>query len=94
MSVIKRPRKTLTNKSCKQITDLVVDYLNDELSPKLKRDFEKHLRICPDCVSFLNTYKKTVSITCSIRPNEIPPVVRNNILDFLRIRVRKPGTNF
>jgi hypothetical protein len=83
----------LTNKTCKQMTDLVFDYLNGKLGPSIKRDFEQHLRICPDCVNFLNTYKKTVSVTRSIRPEEIPPRVQNNILDFLRTRVRKSGTN-
>lgn len=72
----------MTNKTCKQMTDLVFDYLNDKLSPNVKRDFQHHLQICPDCVNFLNTYKKTVSVTRSIRPEEIPPKVRNNILDF------------
>ena len=83
----------MTNKTCKQMTDLVFDYLNDKLGPSIKRDFEQHLRICPDCVNFLNTYKKTVSVTRSIRPEEIPPRVQSNILGFLRTRVRKSGTN-
>ena len=83
----------LTNKTCRQMTDLVFDYLNDKLSPSTKRDFQQHLRICPDCVNFLNTYKKTVSVTRSIRPEEIPPKVRNNILNFLRRRVRKSATS-
>jgi hypothetical protein len=80
----------LTSKSCKQIADLVLDYLNDNLMPNVKRDFQRHLRICPDCVHFLNTYKKTVSATRTVRPAEIPAKVKNNILDFLRKRTRKP----
>lgn len=83
----------LTNKTCKEITDLLFGYLNDQLSPKVKRDFQRHLRICPDCVNFLNTYKKTASVTRSIRPEELPAKVRNNILDFLRGQMRKPGTS-
>lgn len=81
----------MTGKTCKQITDLVFDYLNDNLSPNIKQDFQQHLRICPDCVNFLNTYKKTVSVGRSIRPEEIPPRVSNNVLDFLRSRMRKSG---
>lgn len=80
----------MTSKSCKQIADLVLDYLNDNLMPNVKRDFQRHLRICPDCVHFLNTYKKTVSATRTVRPAEIPAKVKNNILDFLRKRTRKP----
>ena len=93
MAKRKRGNEISTNKTCKQITDLVFDYLNDKLSPNVKRDFQQHLQICPDCVNFLDTYKKTVSVTRSIRPEEIPPRVRNNILDFLRGRMRKSGTN-
>jgi hypothetical protein len=67
--------------------------LNDKLAPAVERDFQQHLRLCPDCVNFLNTYKKTVSVTRSIRPEEIPPRIRDTIVDFLRARVRKSGSN-
>jgi hypothetical protein len=79
----------LTDKTCKEITDLLYGYLNDQLSPKIKRDFQRHLRICPDCVNFLNTYKKTTSVTRSIRPEELPAKVRSNIMDFLRARLTR-----
>ena len=78
--------QVLANKGCKQMTDLVLDYLNDKLSPTVKRDFQQHLRICPDCVSFLNTYKKTVAATRTVAIEAIPQKVRNNILIFLRKR--------
>jgi putative zinc finger protein len=94
MTPRKKATKTLTNRTCKEITGLIFGYLNDTLSPSVRRDFKRHLRICPDCVNFLNTYKKTASVTRSFRPEEIPPKIRQNILDFLRERMRKSGTNF
>lgn len=48
---------------CKDITDLILDYLTEQLDPKTVRAYEKHLRICPDCVAFLRTYKKTMELT-------------------------------
>lgn len=93
MAERKKGQKILTNKTCKQMTALIFDYLNDKLSSKIKRDFQQHLKICPDCVHFLKTYKKTVSISRSIRSEEIPPLVKNNILNFLRLRTRKSGTS-
>ena len=80
----------MTSKNCKQIADLVFDYLNDNLRPKVKRDFQQHLRICPDCVHFLNTYEKTVAVTRTVRPEEIPAKVKAKLLEFLRKRMRKP----
>jgi Putative zinc-finger len=70
------------------MTDLVFDYVHGKLTGAVKRDFEQHLRICPDCVNFLNTYRKTVQATGSVAPEEIPPQVRTSILAFLRKRVR------
>jgi Putative zinc-finger len=85
----KATTKALTNRTCKEITDLIVGYLNNTLSRSVKRDFQRHLRVCPDCVNFLNTYKKTVATSRSLRPDEMPANVRDNILDFLRKRIRK-----
>jgi len=51
------------NDSCKKITDLIFNYLTDGLGPTVEREFERHLRICPDCVNFLNTFKKRLTYT-------------------------------
>jgi hypothetical protein len=89
MAARKMATKVRPNKTCKQITDLVYAYLNDQLSRTVKRDFQQHLRVCPDCVSFLNTYKKAVGMSRSLRAEDIPLKVRENILNFLRRRIRK-----
>lgn len=89
MPARKKAIKLLTNKTCKEITDLMFGYLNDTLSRSVMRDFQRHLRVCPDCVNFLNTYKKTVTTSRSLRPEEMPAIVRDNILGFLRKRIRK-----
>jgi anti-sigma factor RsiW len=84
MAAPKRVLKSNLNDSCKRMTDLIFSYLTDRLNPTLKRQFEKHLRICPNCVNFLNTYKKTVSLAGSLSEDEVPHDVRNNVLAFLR----------
>lgn len=89
MAARKKATTIFTDRTCKEITTLIQGYLNDTLSPSVKRDFKRHLRICPDCVSFLKTYKKTMAASRSLRPAEMPANVRDNILDFLRSRIRK-----
>jgi hypothetical protein len=88
MAARKRVAEVLTSKTCKQITDLVYGYLNGKLSATVKKDFQQHLRVCPDCVNFLNTYKKTVRAAGSLRIEDLPSKVRKNILAFLHRRVR------
>ncbi|HYA30682.1 MAG TPA: zf-HC2 domain-containing protein [Acidobacteriota bacterium] len=89
--VRQKTASTLTNKSCKEIADLILGHLNDQLPPRIKRDFERHLEICPDCVSFLNTYKKTIQATGTVNPVNMPPKVRDNLLTFLRKQIRRVG---
>lgn len=82
---------TPTDRTCDQMTALVLGYLTGTLSATVKRDFEHHLTICPDCVNFLNTYKKTVVATKSVERSDIPAPVRDSILSFLRKRIRRIG---
>lgn len=54
-----------TVETCKDATSLLLEFMSGELSPETKTEFEKHLEVCPDCVAFLNTYRKTVELTRS-----------------------------
>ena len=92
MASRKTNKKTLTRKTCKQIADLVLDHLNDTLAPRIKREFDQHLRLCPDCVAFLNTYRKTVAVAKTVRAEDMPAQVRRNILGFLQARARGKRT--
>jgi anti-sigma factor RsiW len=89
MAKSKRANPPRTNDSCKRITDLIFAYLTDRLDSRLKREFERHLRICPDCVSFLNTYKKTIALGGIANAGEIPFKVRANVLAFLRRKIHR-----
>lgn len=54
--------------TCRDASELIADYLNGELKEYTAISFEKHIACCQDCVSLLNTYKKTVELTqCFIR---------------------------
>ena len=73
---------------CQQITDLILDYITGELHPDTAAEFEEHLGICPDCVAFLNTYKKTVQVTRSLRYEDIPPEMEKRVSRFLQKKIK------
>ena len=79
------PKKVDT---CKQATALILDYLTGELDPKTARLFEEHLMVCPDCVSFLNSYKETIKFTRSLSYEDIPSGMKKRIRRFLRDNIR------
>lgn len=51
--------------TCKQTTSLMAAYLAGELKQAAALALDRHLRACPDCVAFLNTYKKTILLVQS-----------------------------
>lgn len=82
----RRPRRD--DMMCDDITDLILDYLTGELPPDTALEFEEHLRMCPDCMAFLNTYKKTVQLTRSLQYEDIPPEMVKRVHRFLTQKIK------
>lgn len=61
----KRVRGPVPPTTCATEVALIGDYLASRLSSRVLNAFEKHLKDCPDCASFLRTYKKTIEVTRS-----------------------------
>ena len=79
--------------TCQQLTEVILDYVTDEMVPALRAAFERHLDLCPDCVAFLNTYRETIRTTRSVRYADVPSEMVNHVQHFLleRIKGSLPG---
>jgi len=84
----RRTKFRQTRITCQHITSLILDYVTRDLDPDTTVAFEAHLRICPDCVAFLNTYQKTIQATRSVRYEEIPSEMVNRVRRFLQARIK------
>lgn len=80
-----RPKEVDT---CQHIADFILDYITGELHPDTASQFEEHMSICPDCVSFLNTYKKTVQMTGSLQCEDIPGEMEKRVRQFLQKKIK------
>jgi anti-sigma factor RsiW len=45
---------------CTEIIGFLAEYLDGELSPERRFEFDRHLAVCPSCVAYLETYKETI----------------------------------
>jgi anti-sigma factor RsiW len=71
---------------CRQIAELLGDYLDGTL-PKPMRDLlEWHIEGCPPCVAFVNTYRGTVKVTGQLGDIPIPAELKQRLLKVLRTR--------
>ena len=48
--------------TCREFADFMSDYLSGELSAECRTQFEQHLSVCPNCVSYLALYSQTVKM--------------------------------
>jgi len=48
--------------TCREVIDFIMAYLEGELTPTQRHEFERHLGVCPSCVNYVNSYKATVKI--------------------------------
>lgn len=78
--------------TCERVASLITDYLNGELDCETALAFEEHLSVCPSCVAFLNTYKKTIQATKSLRYEDIPPETEKRVLEFIQKKVKRFST--
>ncbi len=70
--------------SCKELVELVTEYLEDALPPEERARFEEHLAICPGCVTYVEQIRATVSTVGTLREEEIPPQTRDDLLAAFR----------
>jgi anti-sigma factor RsiW len=70
--------------SCRELVELVTDYLEDQMPPEQRRTFEEHLAICPGCVNYVEQMRKTVATVGVLREDSIPPEARESLLSAFR----------
>jgi anti-sigma factor RsiW len=48
--------------SCREFTDFILAYLDGELQTRARALFEAHIRDCPPCLDYLDSYRQTVEL--------------------------------
>lgn len=69
---------------CRQIAELLADYLDGSLPKRTTELIEWHIDGCAPCVSFMNTYRSTIRATRSLPDAPMPPELRKRLLNVLR----------
>ncbi len=47
-------------KTCKELLDFLDDYVAGNLSSTERKEFERHLAVCPPCIDYLRSYEQTI----------------------------------
>ncbi len=69
--------------TCREVIDVLAEYLEAELSDPALERLEQHLRACPECRAYLATYRRTVGLACAAAHVEMPAEMRRRLREFL-----------
>ena len=79
---------------CREFVDFLMAYLDEELDPDRRALFESHIKACPPCVNFLDSYKETVRLgqtVCRDAGGELPPEVPDELVQAIQAATRNQG---
>lgn len=75
--------------TCKDVIDLLLSYLDGEMTPETRAHLEKHLGGCSPCEEFLKTYRATPGLCREALASKMPEALSRNLTDFLRSHLKK-----
>lgn len=70
--------------TCKELVELVTDYLDGVMPKQDRRLFEAHLEICPHCVTYLEQMRTTIRVLGKLDEQTIDPMARDALLEEFR----------
>jgi hypothetical protein len=73
-----------SNIECRQIAELLGDYLDGTLPSHVRELLEFHIDGCAPCVSFVNTYRGTIVATRTLPDTPMPTELKKRLLRVLR----------
>jgi anti-sigma factor RsiW len=70
--------------SCKELVELVTEYLENSLPLGEKAQFEAHLAVCPGCRTYLEQLRQTVRAVGHLTEDSLDPTTRDKLLALFR----------
>ena len=74
--------------TCQELTELVSDFVDGALPAHETALFEQHLTFCDGCDWYVDQMRRTIATVGRIEPADVPPEVRDRLLDAFRDRGR------
>ena len=70
--------------SCKELVELVTDYLEGALSPADQRRFELHMGNCEGCRLYIDQIRLTIKAAGQLTEDSVNPTVKDKLLAAFR----------
>jgi anti-sigma factor RsiW len=69
MIALRRQKKV----TCRELVELVTEYLDGTLSRRDRARFEAHLGACTNCTHYVEQFRETVRLTGTLHESDVSP---------------------
>jgi anti-sigma factor RsiW len=76
---------------CRQVVELVTDYLEGALPSRLRAAVEQHLELCPPCVVYVEQIRTTAASLRRVPVESMDPGTRAELVSAFRELIPKSG---
>lgn len=73
-----------TEFTCREMVELMTDYLEDAMSTETRERFERHLAGCDGCSNYLGQLREVIRATGMITVDQIPAERKSELLNAFR----------
>jgi len=80
-----------TELACKELVEIITDYLEQTLPERDRIRFEAHILTCPPCREYVAEMKNTLRLTGRLTVESISPGARDDLLRAFR-RMKESST--
>ncbi|MGH3330304.1 MAG: anti-sigma factor family protein [Nocardioidaceae bacterium] len=71
---------------CREVVDLLTDYLEGAMPPEQRAALEQHLLTCEGCTNYVEQLRMSIALTGRLQEEDVPPQVMDRILNMFRER--------
>lgn len=76
--------------TCRELVELVTDYLEGAMDAHDRLRFEDHIAVCPPCRAHLQQMRDTIRMLGQLTEENMPPRAREELLRAFREWKREP----
>jgi anti-sigma factor RsiW len=70
--------------TCRELVQVITDYLEGALSRRDRRRFDRHLRECDGCTVYVEQMRETIRLVGALREDDLAPAAREELLEVFR----------
>ena len=70
--------------TCKELVELVTDYLEGKLPNEVRLQLEEHLSGCKGCTNYIEQMRETIRLTGCLREENLSAQQKDELLDLFR----------